>query len=166
MATSARTNIQVKSTSWKTTSLLKINAKSGALSLHFTNLPEKANDGSIKPGSTFNVRCYETDEPGGAVGSGTAVINSFAVVPGGQVAKNVVITNGKHLRVEVQGVGADFKGASGTLDVMHNGTYFMGQVDIEIHGGKAGAGFFGASVEQVGVDTTPASAWPETASGL
>jgi len=164
MATTARTNIQVKSTSWKTASLLKINAKSGALSLHIYNLPEKANDGTIKPGSTFNVRCYETSDAAGAVGSGTEVVASFAVAPGGQVPKNLVVTNGKFLRVEVQGVGSDFKGASGTLDVMHNGTAFMGQVDIEIHGGKAGAGFFGAA-NQIGIDTG-VSAWPETASGL
>lgn len=166
MASTARTNLQVKSTDWKTASLLKINAKSGALSLHFYNTPEKDTDGSIKPGSSFNVRCYETSTPSGAVGSGTEVIASFEVAPGGQVAKNVVLTNGKLLRVEVQGVGADFKGVSGTLDVMHNGTYYMGQVDIEIHGGKAGAGFFGASGPQTGVDTSAPVAWPETASGL
>jgi hypothetical protein len=166
MASTARTNLQVKSTDWKTASLLKINAKSGALSLHFYNTPEKDTDGSIKPGSSFNVRCYETSTPSGAVGSGTEVIASFEVKAGGQVAKNVVLTNGKLLRVEVQGVGADFKGVSGILDVMHNGTYYMGQVDIEIHGGKAGAGFFGAAGSQTGVDTSVPAAWPETASGL
>jgi hypothetical protein len=166
MATTARTNLQVKSTDWKVTSLLKINSKSGALSLHFYNTPEKATDGSIKPGSTFNVRCYETGNGADSVGTGTAVIPSFAVVPGGQVAKNIVMTNGKLLRVEVQGVGAGFKGASGTLDIMHNGTYYMGQVDIEIHGGKAGAGFFGASIAQEGIDTSVPAEWPETASGL
>jgi hypothetical protein len=166
MAANARTNLQVKSTDWKVASLLKINTKSGALSLHFYNTPEKATDGSIKPGSTFNVRCYETSSAAGAVGSGTAVIASFAVVAGGQVAKNLVMTNGKMLRIEVQGVGADFKGASGTLDVMHNGTPYMGQVDIEIHGGKAGAGFFGASSTQIGIDTGTPADWPETASGL
>ena len=166
MASTARTNLQVKSTDWKTSSLMKINAKSGALSLHFYNTPEKDTDGSIKPGSSFNVRCYETSTTAGAVGSGTEVIASFQVKAGGQVAKNVVLTNGKFLRIEVQGVGADFKGASGTLDVMHNGTYYMGQVDIEIHAGKAGAGFFGASVTQVGVDTSAPVAWPETATGV
>jgi hypothetical protein len=166
MATTARTTLPVKSVDWKTSSLLKINAKSGALSLHFYNLPEKATDGSIKAGSAFNVRCYETDTPAGAVGSGTAVIASFVVNPGGQVAKNIIVTNGKHLRIECQGVGADFKGASGTLDVMHNGSFFMGQADIEIHGGKAGAGFFGASVAQVGIDTSAPVDWPETASGI
>lgn len=145
---------------------MKINAKSGALSLHFYNLPEKDVVSGIKPGSSFNVRCYETDTAGGAVGSGTAVINSFEVKPGAQVAKNVVLTNGKYLRVETQGVGAGFKGASGTLDIMHNGTPFMGQVDIEIHGGKAGAGFFGAATAQTGIDTSAPVGWPETASGL
>ena len=35
---------------------------------------------------------------------------------------------------------------------------------VEIHGGKAGAGFFGAA-NQIGIDTG-VSAWPETASGL
>jgi hypothetical protein len=166
MASSARTNLQVKSTDWKITSLLKINAKSGALSLHFYNTPEKDTDGSIKPGSSFNVRCYETSTPSAAAGTGTSVISSFEVKPGGQVAKNLVMTNGKFLRIETQGVGADFKGASGTLDVMHNGTYYMGQVDIEIHSGKAGAGFFGASGTQIGIDTGEPAEWPETASGL
>lgn len=160
MASNSRVTLPVKGLTWKRSALLRVGEKSGRLSLSFNNITDPNGSGGVNPGNRVAIRCYEAASGGLAVGAGTAVIAEFQVAPGGQVVKDVLLTNDKRfLVVETKGVDADHKGAVLNLDVMSNGLPFHGQVDIDISGGKSGMGFFGYTGE--GVSDGSFDAWPE-----
>lgn len=163
MSAIARHTAVVKSTAYSIAALIAVKAKTGPLNIKFTNLTVKSSAvvGNVQAGKAVHVRIYETDNPAGLVGTGTAVVAEFVVNPGGQVNKNVITT--KFLRIETKGVDADYKGGQTlNLDVTMDGLPFHGQIDIDIHDGKTGLGFFGHTA--IGGADFDNDAWPETPS--
>lgn len=164
MSAVARHTAVVASTSYKTSAIIHVRSKTGPLSAKFTSLvaKSKAVAGNVQPGQPVKVRIYETNNPAAAAGTGTLLVPEFDVLPGAQVVKSLV-TN-KFIRIETKGASADYKGGQSlNIDCMFDGLPFHGQVDIEIHDGKTGFGYFGYPNQVGGADYDNA-AWPEVPS--
>lgn len=166
MAGLARLQVSVPSGfgTWFPGAVVKNTGKTGRISLSFVNIARKGRTTGVEAGQAIKFRLFETSNPVSAVGEGIALVASFTVNPGGNVAKDVVVSNGKFIRVEVQGDAAGFKGGQATIDAMFQGIPFFGQIDIEIVGGKSGAGFAGYS--NIGVADGVPGNWPETPSDV
>lgn len=163
MSAIARHTAVVRSTAYAIAALVNVKAKTGPLNIKFTSLLTKSSavTGNMQAGKAVHVRIYETDNPAGLVGTGTALVAEFTVNPGGQVNKSVITS--KFLRIETKGVDADYKGGQSlNLDFTMDGLPFHGQLDIDIHDGKTGLGFFGHTA--VGGADFDNAAWPETPS--
>lgn len=161
MSAIARHTAVVKGPDWATSAVVEVKAKTGPLTLAFSSLVTKSREvaGNVEPGKPVNVRIYETNNPLSAVGSGTALVASFLVAPGGQIAKTMVTS--KFLRIETKGVDSTYKGGQSlNIDASFNGLPFHGQIDIEIHDGKTGLGFAGFT-GQIGGATFDNAEWPE-----
>jgi len=166
MAGSARIQVSVPAGigTWYPGAVVKNTGKTGSISLSFTNISRKGRTSGVEPGQAVQFRLFESSNPVGAVGAGLALVAAFTVNPGGNVSKSLVVSNGKFIHVEVSGVSAGFKGGQATIDAMFQGIPFLGQLDIEICGGKSGAGFAGH--DHIGVADGTVSNWPETASDV
>jgi len=163
MSAVARHTAVVKSPTYGISALVNVKGKTGPLNIKFTSLVAKSSavTGNVQAGKAVHVRVFETDNPAGLVGTGTALVAEFTVNPGGQVNKSIVTS--KFLRIETKGVAADYKGGQSlNLDFTMDGLPFHGQLDIDIHDGKTGLGFFGHTA--VGGADFDNAEWPETPS--